>query len=38
MHALRHLLMPGSPVYALLKVGAVVAVVAIQVVIARRGR
>ena len=36
MHALRHLLTPGSPVYALLKVAAVASVVAIQVAIARR--
>ena len=36
MHALRHLLTPGSPVYALLKVTAIVTVVAIQVAIARR--
>ena len=36
MHALRHLLTPGSPVYALLKVAAIVTVVAVQVAIARR--
>jgi hypothetical protein len=36
MHALRHLLTPGSPAYALLKVAAIVTVLAIQVAIARR--
>jgi hypothetical protein len=36
MHALRHLLTPGSPVYGALKVAAILTVVALQVAIARR--